>query len=490
MQGFSWNDLNYLVPEIELALGAFILLMGIAFSGSERSKSLAHWLGVLLLLHCAVMTAFGPMATLSLFSDMIHLSPFTQWVKALILGAGGLTLLLSRRWLLTHPQAQPEFVVLTIFSVLGLMLLVSSADFLSLYVSLELSSLALYVLAAIQRDDAKSSEAGVKYFVLGALASCMLLFGISLVYGTTGTTNFDGISKLLIALHAGDGVIPSEQLAFVLGLVLVLIGAFFKISAVPFHMWTPDVYHGSPTVVTAYFANAPKIGSLMLLVVLLNVPFVAAPGYWQQIVGLVAVASMLVGAWGAITQKNIKRLLAYSSIGHVGFVLVGLTATGVNAVSATLLYMVLYAASSIGAFGIILLLTRNNEPVELLSDLRGLSRRFPMLAFAFAAFLFSMAGIPPLAGFFGKFYVFMAAVEKGFIGLAVVGVLASVVSCFYYLKIVKIMYFDEAEEEYDAELPFASRLVVGICALVTLGFVVYPAPLKAITDAAAAALLR
>ena len=489
MQAFSWAELNGIIPELTLAIGAIILLMGVAFGGA-RSMGTTHLLGVLVLFYNAFLVGYGDMTGQNLFGGMLHLSAYTQWVKALILVSAGGTLLLSRRWLLTHPQAQPEFVVLTLFSTLGLMLLVSSADLLALYICLELSSLALYVLAAIKRDDGDASEAGIKYFVLGALSSCLMLFGISLLYGASGTTSYVGIQKLLIALQPGVGPIPAEQLAFLLGMVMLLVGLFFKISAVPFHMWTPDVYDGTPTVVTAFFANAPKIGALMALVTLLAVPFGAAPGYWQGIVILVSVGSMLVGAWGAITQKRIKRLLAYSSIGHVGFVLVGIAAGGAAAISSSLLYMALYAASSVGAFGIVLLLNRQGESITELSELRGLSRQHPLMAFALAGFLFSMAGIPPLAGFFGKFYVFLAAVKAGMVVLTTIGVLASVVACFYYLKIIKIMYFDEPDAPYDAERPLGAVFVVAVCAIITFGFVLYPTPLTHISHLAATALLR
>ncbi len=481
---FDWLDLRAIAPEMLLALSGLVLLMGVAFGAR---KNTVHALAVLVLLYAAGVCSLVTPVNTSPFHGLLHLSDFTQYGKALLLLSSALVLMQARPWLLSHPDAPNEFVVLSLFSALGLMLLISASSFLMLYMSLELSSLALYVLAAIRRDDGQSSEAGIKYFVLGSLSSCLMLFGISLIYGTTGSVDYAAVGHLLEALKPGQGTVPSEQLAFLLGLVLVLVGLFFKISAVPFHMWTPDVYSGTPTVVTSLFAAAPKIAAVLALTTLLAGPFAAAPGFWQGIVVLVAVGSMLVGAWGAITQTQLKRLLAYSSIGHVGFMLVGLAAGGQAAISSVFIYLVIYAASNIGAFGVVLLLTRREEPVEHTAELAGLSRTHPLMAFAMASFLLSMAGIPPLAGFFGKFYVFLAAIQSGMIGLAVIGVLASVVSCFYYLKIIKIMYFDEPSAAFDVGLPLLSRFVVLVCLIVTLFFLLLPAPLLSVAHRAALA---
>ncbi len=489
MPPFNWAELHSIATELTIAVASIVLLMGVAFGGA-RVKPVIHALGVIVLLWGAGMLMLAPEETGPLFAGMMHISAFTQAGKALILLSSALVLIQSRPWLMAHTDAPGEYVVLALFSVLGLMLLVSSTSFLMLYLALELSSLALYVLASIQRDNPLASEAGIKYFVLGALSSCIMLFGISLIYGTTGTISYSGVASLLHALQPGQGSVPPEQLAFLLGVVLLLIGLFFKMSAVPFHMWTPDVYAGTPTVVTSFFAAAPKVAPVLALLVLLTGPFADAPGYWRGIIVLVAVASMLVGAWGAITQSNLKRLLAYSSIGHVGFMLVGFVAGGKLAVSSVFIYLVIYAISNIGAFGVILLAGRGVEPAESTADLAGLSRTRPWLAFSMAAFLLSMAGIPPLAGFFAKLYVFLAAVQQGMIGLTIVGVLSSVVACFYYLKIIKVMYFDEPTNPHDAGQPILSRLVVGFCALFSVGFLIYPAPLLELAERAASALVR
>ena len=408
------------------------------------------------------------------FSHMFVTDGFSHFVKLLLVGATALVFLLSDSWLDRGDNQRFEFPVLMLLSLLGGMLMVSANDLLSLYVGLELSSLPLYVLASFSRDSLKSSESGLKYVVLSALASGILLFGISMVYGFTGTTGFEALAHLY--LNHQDAVSGGV----VVGLVLIITGLSFKISAVPFHMWTPDVYEGAPTPVTAFFSIAPKLAALALLVrpsdgaTLLGALFYDE---WQQIIVFVSVASMLVGAFGALMQTNIKRLLAYSSIGHVGYMLMGLAAGSMDGVSGILIYFALYIAMSAGAFACVLMMNANGEALENISDLAGSSRTRPRMALALSVFMFSMAGIPPLAGFFGKLYVFLAAVHAGLIGLAVTGVLASVVACFYYIKIVKLMYFDEPALPFDKDVPSGTRLALSLCAAVTLLFFIMPAPL-------------
>jgi len=374
--------------------------------------------------------------------------------------------------------------VLMLFALVGMLFMVSANDLMSLYMGMELSSLALYVLASFNRDSLKSTEAGIKYFVLGALASGLFLFGASLVYGFSGTTNFNLLAEAITSQ-------PQASPGLLTGFVLIAVAFCFKVSAAPFHMWTPDVYEGAPTPVTAYFSIVPKIAALALLARLLCDPFHAMHAAWQQIIIVASLASMLVGAFGALGQKNIKRLLAYSSIGHVGYLLAGLATGTVSGVAAVLLYLSLYLLMSAGAFACIMMMKKNNEYVEEIYDLSGLSRTHPRMAFALALFMFSMAGIPPLAGFFGKMYIFLATLESGLFALAIIGGLASVVACFYYLKVVKVMYFDEPlPTSLDTKPSRPLILVTVLCASITLLFFLSPAPLVHYARAAAGALFN
>jgi NADH-quinone oxidoreductase subunit N len=359
-------------------------------------------------------------------------------------------------------------------------MMVSANDLMSLYVGLELSALALYVAASFARDDLRSTEAGLKYFMLGALASGMLLYGASLTYGFAGTTRFAGIAE---ALEAGPAPV-----GLVVGLCFIAAGLAFKVSAVPFHMWTPDVYEGAPTPVTAFFSIAPKVAAIALFLRVMTGPFAPAIMAWQQIIILISAGSMLVGAFAAIGQTNIKRLMAYSSIGHVGYALIGLAAGDEAGIRGVLVYMAIYVVMNAGAFGCIVALRKGGVARERIDDLAGLSRTAPMLALAMAVFMFSMAGIPPLAGFFGKLYVFVAAVNAGLWPLAILGVLASVVSAFYYLRIVKVMYFDVGEAGPDAR-PVSLSVVVAATGVATALFAVLPAPLLAAAAAAARSLV-
>jgi NADH-quinone oxidoreductase subunit N len=383
--------------------------------------------------------------------------------------------MISGDFLKATGSQQFEFPILVALSTLGMLLMISAGDLIALYLGLELSSLALYVVASFNRDSVKSTEAGLKYFVLGALSSGMLLYGASLVYGMTGSVSFSGIASVL-----KDGT----SLGVIFGLVFILAGLAFKISAVPFHMWTPDVYEGAPTPVTAFFAAAPKIAAMALLVRVVEQAFPHITGQWQQIIVFIAIASMGLGAFAAIGQQNIKRLLAYSSIGHVGFALVGLSAGTAGGVEGVAIYMAIYLVTTLGTFGCVLAMRREGGYVEDIDDLAGLSKTHPMMAFILAMLMFSLAGIPPLAGFFAKWYVFVAAVEAKLYALAVIGVVTSVVGAYYYLRIVKIMYFDEAKAPF-LPMSAAIRLVVGVSGVFVLAFWLYPAPL--VTRAVAAA---
>jgi NADH-quinone oxidoreductase subunit N len=470
----SLSDMQAIYPELFLAVASLVMLLVGVTVGERATRGLV--LGAVVSFAVAiVLLAQQESGQVMHFSSMFVTNDFTVFGKKLVLLAASIVLALTMPWLSRSEHNRFEYPILVMLSVTGMMLMISAADLLAVYMGLELSSLALYVLAASNRDDEKSTEAGLKYFVLGALSSGMMLFGISLVYGFTGTINFEGIAQLGSTLASHESGTPAQfPYGIAFGLVLVLAGFCFKISAVPFHMWTPDVYEGAPTPVTALFATAPKIAMLFLMARVLSGPMLPLAMYWQQVLVFSAVASMLVGAFAALVQTNIKRLLAYSSIGHMGYALVGLVAGGEAGYQAVVIYVALYLFMSAGAFGCVLYMQRNGEYVEKLSDLAGIAQRHPLLAMALSAFMLSMAGIPPLAGFFGKMYIFVSAVQAGMIVLAVIGVLSSVVSCYYYLKVIKIMYFDEGENIYDTQ-PMVLRATIAMCFVVTVFFVLHPA---------------
>lgn len=466
------SDMQAIYPELLLAIASLVLLV-IGVSMGNRSTRLIT-LGVVVSFTASIylLTRQDGLGELS-FTSMFVTNGFTIFGKKLVLLAASIVLALSLPWLSQTENQKFEYPVLVMLSVTGMMLMISAADLLAIYMGLELSSLALYVLAASRRDCERSSEAGLKYFALGALSSGLMLFGMSLVYGFTGTLSFDGIAQVGGQIISPDRPFAMFPYGLALGLVLMLTGFCFKISAVPFHMWTPDVYEGAPTPVTALFATGSKIAMVFLLVRVLTGPMLPMVAYWQQIVVFMAVASMFVGAFAALVQTNIKRLLAYSSIGHVGYALVGLAAGGEAGLRGVVIYLALYLFMSAGAFGCVLLMQREGTYLEKLSDLAGVARRHPLFALALSAFMFSMAGIPPLAGFFGKMYIFISAVQAGMVPLAVIGVLSSVVACFYYLKIVKIMYFDEGDAVFDPQ-PMVLRATVALCFVVTIFFVLKP----------------
>jgi len=464
------------LPELVLAVGAMVLLMLGAFRGPGTTGPVMV-LAVCLLVVVGGLEVWLPGERLTTFGGSFVVDSFARFLKILALVGSAATLILSAEFLADASRRIFEYAILVLLSTLGMMVLISAADLIMLYLGLELMSLALYVVAASNRDNVKSTEAGLKYFVLGALSSGMLLYGASLIYGFTGTVSFAGIAAA--AKDGGTGI--------VFGLVFLFAGLCFKVSAVPFHMWTPDVYEGAPTPVTAFFASAPKVAALAVFT---RVALTAFPGIapqWQQIVVFVAIASMVLGSFAAIGQKNIKRLMAYSSIGHMGFALVGLAAGTVEGTQGVLVYIAIYVAMTLGTFAVILAMKRSGQHVENISDFAGLSRTNPLLAFFLAMLLFSLAGIPPLAGFFAKFYVFAAAIKAGLFTLAVVGVLASVIGAFYYLNIIKVMYFDEPLPALDpmrAEL----RTVLAVAGLFNLLFFAYPGPLVSMAAAAAKSL--
>jgi NADH-quinone oxidoreductase subunit N len=474
---FVLGDLLPVLPEIVLAIGAMALLMFGAFSGEHSARAI-NWLSILLLVIAGAVVVWLPEGTLITFGGSFVVDQFARFLKLLALTGSATAILMSMDYFAARREEKFEYAVLIVLSTAGMMMLISAADLIALYLGLELMSLALYVVAAIERDSIRATEAGQKYFVLGALSSGMLLYGASLIYGFTGTVSFAGIAKA-----AGQGT-GTAGVGLVFGLVFLFAGFCFKVSAVPFHMWTPDVYEGAPTPVTAFFAAAPKVAGIAMFVRTTIVSFPEIAAQWQQIVVFVAIASMALGAFAAIGQRNIKRLMAYSSIGHMGFALVGLAAGTAEGVQGVLVYMAIYVAMTLGTFACILSMRREGQLVE---DIGDLARTKPAMALFLAMLLFSLAGIPPLAGFFAKFYVFLAAIQAGLFTLAVVGVLASVVGAYYYLAIIKIMYFDDATIVFEP-MPHALKLVLAVTGLFNLLFFVYPGPLVAAAAAAARSL--
>ena len=469
-------QLQPVVPEMVLAVGAMVLLMIGAYRGAGTTR-LVTLLAVCILIVTGVLELMLSAGKLTTFGGSFIVDDFARFLKIVALIGSVATLALSTEFLSEPSSRMFEYAILVLLSTLGMMVLISAGDLIALYLGLELMSLALYVVAASNRDNAKSTEAGLKYFVLGALSSGMLLYGASLIYGFTGTVSFAGI-----AATAKGG-----SIGLVFGLVFLLAGLCFKVSAVPFHMWTPDVYEGAPTPVTAFFASAPKVAAMAVFT---RATLTAFPGIvvqWQQIVVFVSIASMALGSFAAIGQRNIKRLMAYSSIGHMGFALVGLAAGTVEGAQGVLVYLAIYVAMTLGSFAIILAMKRNGQAVENISDFSGLSRTNPLLAFIFAMLLFSLTGVPPLAGFFGKWYVFTAAIHAHLFTLAVIGVVTSVVGAYYYLSIVKVMYFDEPLAKLDpTRLEVGSVLV--LAGLFNIFFAALPGPLASVAASAAKSL--
>ncbi|MEQ8321552.1 MAG: NADH-quinone oxidoreductase subunit NuoN [Rhodospirillales bacterium] len=475
------------LPELFLAGVIMLLLMfGVFQKGglsdnddaTFRIVSMLSIVSLILAVFLLVPVAGARVVT---FSGMFVTDQFAVFCKALVLIAAALGIIVSRDFMERHNIARFEFPILIVFAALGMLLMISANDLVSLYVGLEMQSLSLYVMAAVQRDDNRATEAGLKYFVLGAVASGLLLYGSSLVYGFAGTTNFDALATLFAA---GNEI----STGLVIGIVFILAGLSFKVSAVPFHMWTPDVYEGAPTPVTAFFAVAPKIAALALFLRVMIGPFGDLLVHWQQIIIVISVLSMALGALAAINQHNIKRLMAYSSIGHVGYALVGLAAGTEDGVKGVLVYLAIYLVMNVGTFACILCMRRGGRMVEGIDDLAGLGKSNPLLAATLVVFMFSLAGIPPLAGFFGKLYVFVAAIEAQLYALAIIGVVASVIGAFYYLRIIKVMYFDEPVDHFDTPIGREMTFVIGITSVIVILFFVYPAPILTSAAAAAAAL--
>ena len=461
------ENLQLVFPEIFLSLSImFLLILGVF---KKNSSKLIQNISLIILLITAVIT-FNETISVSekkLFNNSVIIDYLSSFMKIITLLAAFLVLIISSTYLKTFKIFKIEYPILILSSVLGMMIMMSSNDLIVFYMGLELQSLALYVLATFNRDNIKSSEAGLKYFVLSALSSGLLLYGCSLIYGFTGSTNFDVIATQL----------NSNEYALTFGIVFILVGLAFKISAVPFHMWAPDVYEGSPTSVTLFFSIVPKIAALTVFIRFLFVPFLNLIDQWQMILIFLSIASMVFGAVAAIGQTNLKRLVAYSSISHIGYALAGL-ATGSNeGIQSSVIYITIYVLMNLGLFSCLFMMKRNNVYYEQIDDLSGLSKNHPLLALSMLIILFSLAGIPPLAGFFAKFYIFKSVLEQSMFFLAIVGLLSTVVAAFYYLRLIKIMYFDKEKEKYDTDHGLWLKFSLGLSTLLILIYFMFPSQL-------------
>jgi NADH-quinone oxidoreductase subunit N len=461
------TNLELVFPEIFLSLSImFLLILGVFV---KESSKLVQNISLIVLLITAVITFNETLGIkeILLFNDSVIIDYLSSFMKIVTLLAAFLVLIISSNYLKTFKIFKIEYPILILSSVLGMMVMISSNDLIVFYMGLELQSLALYVLATFNRDQLKSSEAGLKYFVLSALSSGLLLYGCSLIYGFTGSTNFNLIANQL----------NSNEYALTFGIVFILVGLAFKISAVPFHMWAPDVYEGSPTTVTLFFTMVPKIAALTVFIRFLYVPFLNLIDQWQMILIFLSISSMLFGAIAAIGQTNIKRLIAYSSIGHVGYVLAGL-ATGSNeGIQSSIIYITIYILMNLGFFSCLLMMKRNNEYYENIYDLSGLSKNHPLLSLSLLLILFSLAGIPPLAGFFAKFYIFKSVLEQSMYFLAIVGLLSTVIAAFYYLRIIKIIYFDKEKEQFDRDHSLWLKFSLSVSTILILIYFIFPSQL-------------
>ena len=457
-------DINTMLPEIVLALYAMVALIAIVYTGKDAMARLSLWMTSIVFVGMAAWIATSGEGTSVAFGGMFVDDAFSRFAKVTILLSAAAVLLMSEEYMTRRDLLRFEYPLLVALAAVGMMVMVSAGDLMVLYMGLELQSLALYVVASLRRDNVKSTEAGLKYFVLGALSSGLLLYGASLTYGYAGTTLFTGIVDA-----AGDGPM---SLGLIFGLVFLSVGLAFKVSAAPFHMWTPDVYEGAPTPVTAFFATAPKVAAMGLFARVMHDAFGTSVDDWQQIVAFLAVLSMFLGAIAAIGQTDIKRLMAYSSIAHMGFALIGLAAGTTLGVQAMLIYMAIYVTMNIGTFAFILSMNKEGQPVTNIASLNSLASREPVQALAMLVLMFSLAGVPPMLGFFGKYGVLVAAVDAGLSWLALAGVIASVIGAFYYLRIVYLMYFGEAQDDISVKAtPVLKLFLVGSAAAMLLGVI-------------------
>ncbi len=462
--------LKFLIPEIFLSLSTFTLLMVGVFL--KKSFEIVYRLSILVIFLLFLILLTGDKENTKVFNESFLIDEFSLYSKVLILISAFFILLISKRYITDIKNDKFEYPIIILLSILGMFIMVSSNDLILFYLGLELQSLSLYILASIDRDNIKSSEAGIKYFVLSALSSGLLLYGCSLIYGFSGSTNFEQIAIVSKDFNAGT----------IFGMVFILVGLAFKISAVPFHMWTPDVYQGSPTSVTSFFSVVPKIAGISIFIKFMYSPFQGLITEWQYILVFMSIASMILGAVAAMSQSNIKRLMAYSSIGHIGYAIAGIAAGSENGFKSTLVYISIYVVMNIGAFSCILLMKRSGKYIEDIDELSGVSKNHPLLSLGLMIILFSLAGIPPLAGFFAKFYVFMAVIESQMYTLAIIGLVTTVVSAFYYIRIIKIMYFDEPKKPFEKFTDYRIHGSILLSCILLLTFFIYPSILNEIVS--------
>ena len=462
--------IKFIIPELFLLISIFSLLMIGVFI--KNSFEIIYKLSIIVIFLIVLIILSGDNQDTKIFNDSFVIDSFSLYSKILILLSTFFVLLISKRYIVDINNNKFEYPIIILLSILGMFIMVSSNDLILFYLGLELQSLGLYILASIDRDNLKSSEAGIKYFVLSALSSGLLLYGCSLIYGFSGSTNFEQIAILSQDFNAG----------IIFGMVFILVGLSFKVSAVPFHMWAPDVYQGSPTSVTSFFSVVPKIAGVIIFIKFMYLPFRTLVSEWQYILVFISIASMILGAAAAIGQNNIKRLMAYSSIGHIGYAIAGIAAGTENGFKSTLVYISIYIVMNIGAFACILLMKRGGKYVEDIQELSGISKNHPLVSLGLLIILFSLAGIPPLAGFFAKFYIFMAVVESEMYTLAIVGLATTVLSAFYYIRIIKIMYFDESKKPFEKIIDYKIHGSILISCILLVTFFLYPSFLNEIVS--------
>ena len=462
--------IQYLIPEIFLSLSIFSLLIIGVFI--KNSFNIIYKLSIFTILLLFLLIITNETESVKMFNQSLVVDQFSKFLKLLILSSSFFVLMMSKKYLIDIKNNKFEYPIIVLLSILGMFFMLGANDLIVFYFGLELQSLSLYILAAIDRDNLRSSEAGMKYFILSALSSGLLLYGCSLLYGFTGSTNFETISSSVGNLNIGT----------IFAMVFILVGLAFKVSAVPFHMWTPDVYEGSPTSVTSFFSVVPKIAGVAVLIRFMYLPFQEIINQWQYILVFISIASMILGAVAAIGQNNIKRLFAYSSIGHIGYAIAGIATGTENGFRSALVYITIYAVMNVGAFAFIFLMKRNGKYIEEIDELSGSSKNHPLMSFSLLIILFSLAGIPPLAGFFAKFYIFMSVVESQMYVLAVIGLVATVVSAFYYIRIIKVMYFDSARKPFENYKDFGVHGSLILSCIFLISFFLYPSVLNKIVS--------
>jgi len=463
-------EIKYITSELFLTLSIFSLLMVGVFL--KESFNIVYRLTNVVIVILILLVISSDFENIKLFNNSLSIDSFSKYMKSLILISSFFILSISKKYLVDIKNNKFEYPVIVLLSILGMFIMVGANDLILFYLGLELQSLALYILAAIDRDNLKSSEAGIKYFVLSALSSGLLLYGCSLLYGFSGTTNFD-----LIKTNS-DG----QNIGNIFAMVFILVGLSFKVAAVPFHMWTPDVYEGSPTSVTSYFSVVPKIAGLAVFIKFMYIPFYPIIDQWQFILVFISIASMILGAVAAIGQNNIKRLIAYSSIGHIGYAIAGVASGTENGFKSSIIYMTVYAVMNIGAFAFILSMKRGEKYIEEISELSGASKNHPLMSLGLLITLFSLAGIPPMAGFFAKFYIFMSVIESGMFTLAIIGLVTTVISAFYYIRIIKIMYFDSSKKPFENFKDIGVQGSLLMSSIILISFFIYPSILNDIVD--------